>query len=87
MSVQNGEHIRHSDAAHEVFTYIGDKREGVSAINIGVSDYTLDTTGVAFWSESPTYAEYLLTSFETAWSRAVPAMQRIHELEQEARLS
>ncbi len=67
--------------------YICDKRESVSAINIGVSDYTLDTLGVAFWSDDATYAEYLLASFETAWSRAVPAMQRIHELEQEARLS
>ncbi len=84
MSVQNGEHIRHSDEAHEVFMYVGDKRESVSAINIGVSEFTLATTGVAFWSESPTYAEYLLASFESAWERAVPAAQRIQELEQEA---
>ncbi len=80
MSVKNGEDIRHSEEAHEVFMYVGDKRQSVSAINIGVSEFTLATTGVAFWSESPTYAEYLLASFENVWSRAVPAEEWIQEL-------
>ncbi len=83
MSVQNGEHIRHSDEAQEVFMYIGDKRQSVSSVNVGVSDYALDTTGFAFRSEDPSYAEYLLVSFETAWAKAIPAAQRIEELEQE----
>ncbi len=80
MCVECGEDIRHSDAVHELFMYVGDKRESVSSINIGVVEYTLDTPVVAFWSESHTYAEYLLTAFESAWSQAVPAEQRIEEL-------
>ncbi|MGZ4932677.1 MAG: hypothetical protein ACXV5P_10115 [Halobacteriota archaeon] len=80
MSVESGEDIRHSDAVHELFMYVGDKKKSVSSINIGVKEYTLDTPVTAFWSESPTYAEYLLTSFENAWSSAVPAAQRIEEL-------
>ncbi len=80
MSVEGGEDIRHSDAIHELFMYVGDKQTSVSAINIGVEEYTLDTPVKAFWSESPTYAEYLLASFESAWSRAVPAEERIQEL-------
>ncbi len=80
MCVECGEDIRHSDAVHELFMYVGDKRESVSSINIGVAEYTLDTPVVAFWSESPTYAEYLLTAFESAWSQAVPAEERIEEL-------
>ncbi len=81
MSVESGEDIRHSDEVHELFMYVGDKQKSVSAMNIGVEDYTLDTPVVAFWSENPTYAEYLLASFENAWTHAVPAAQRLYELE------
>lgn len=80
MFLDVGEDIRHSDDVHELLMYIGDKRESISSINIGVSDYTLDTPVTAFWSEDPTYAEYLLTSFENVWSQAVPAEKRIQEL-------
>jgi|GEM_PF-473641 hypothetical protein len=83
MSVESGEDIRHSDAVHEVFMYVGDKQKSVSAINIGVVEYTLDTPVAAFWSEDPTYAEYLLAAFETAWERAIPAQERIEELQKE----
>lgn len=79
-----GQDIRHSDDAQEIFLYVGDKRDSVSSINVGVREYTLDTPAVSFWSEDPTYAEYLLASFESAWADAVPAAQRIQELEQEA---
>ncbi len=75
-----GEDIRHSDAVQELFMYIGDKLESISAINIGVADYTLDTPVTAFWSDDSTYAEYLLASFENVWSHAVPAKERLQEL-------
>ncbi len=75
-----GEDIRHSDEVHELFMFVGDKRESVSSINIGVEEFTLETPVTAFWSQSPVYAEYLLTSFETAWSRAMPAEERVRAL-------
>jgi hypothetical protein len=77
-----GEDLRHSDQIHEVFMLLGDKQQSISAMNIGVQEYTLDTPITAFWSDSPAYAEYLLTSFENAWSEAVPAEERIKELKQ-----
>ncbi len=83
MCVECGEDIRHSDSIHELFMYVGDTRASVSAINIGVEDYTLTTPVVAFWSESPEYAEYLLTAFESVWSQAVPAKERIRELSEQ----
>jgi hypothetical protein len=82
-SVESGEDIRHSDVVNEVFMYVGDKQKSVSALNIGVVEYTLDTPVAAFWSEDPTYAEYLLAAFETAWAQAIPAQERIEELEGE----
>ncbi|MGZ4894592.1 MAG: hypothetical protein ACXV29_11230 [Halobacteriota archaeon] len=84
MFLEAGEDIRHSDEAHEVFMYVGDKQHSISAINIDADEYTLDTPVTAFWSESPVYAEYLLASFESAWSDAIPAEKRIQELEKEA---
>ncbi len=80
MSLESGEDIRHSDNAQETFMYVGDKRDSVSSINVGARDYTLDTPAVCFWSQDPTYAEYLLAAFEAAWSQAVPAEVRIEEL-------
>ncbi len=81
MCVESGEDLRHSDAIHELFMYVGDTQQSVSAVNIGVSDYTLEASITAFWSESSTYAEFLLASFENAWSRATPAEQIIERLE------
>jgi hypothetical protein len=78
-----GENLRHSDQFHEIFMIVGDKQLSISSINLGVPEYTLDTPIIAFWSDSPSYAEYLLTSFENAWSEAVPAEVRIKELSEQ----
>ncbi len=75
-----GEDIRHSDVTCEVFMYVADKRRSISSINIGVTEFTFDTPVVAFQSDDPTYAAYLLTSFENAWSQAIPAEERLQEL-------
>ncbi|MGZ8937243.1 MAG: hypothetical protein ACXW02_07150 [Halobacteriota archaeon] len=80
MFLDTGEDIRHSDEVHEVFMFVGDKQQSISSLNIGVKEFTLDTPVTAFWSESLTYAEYLLTSFENVWSEAIPAEERIQEL-------
>ncbi len=76
-SLAVGKHIRHSDAAHELYMFIGDRRASISAVNMGVKEFTLATPVVAFWSEDPEYAAYLLTSFEGAWAEAEPADKRI----------
>jgi len=80
MRLDIGEDLRHSDQIQELFMFVGDRKYSISAINIGIQEYTRDTPLTAFWSESPTYAEYLLASFENAWPEAVPAAERIQEL-------
>jgi hypothetical protein len=80
MFLDAGEDIRHSDEAHELYMFVGDKQQSISSLNIGVKEFTLDTPVTAFWSDSPNYAEYLVTSFENAWSEAIPAKERIKEL-------
>lgn len=80
MRLDIGEDLRHSEVLSELFLFVGDKQYSISSMNIGVREYTFDTPVTAFWSESPIYAEYLLTSFENAWSQAIPAEERIREL-------
>ncbi len=85
MRLDVGVDLRHSDHVHEIFMVVGDKQHSISLLNVGTEAHTLDTPIKAFWSESPVYAEYLLASFEIAWSHAVPAEERLPELaEQEA---
>ncbi len=83
MRLDIGEDLRHSNPHYEIFMIVGDKQQSLSSINIGIPEYTLDTPVSAFWSDDPAYAEYLLTSFESVWSHAVPAARRIRELELE----
>ncbi len=83
MRLDAGEDLRHSNTAHEVFMFVGDRQHSVSVTNVGVEEFTLDTPITAFWSDDPTYAAYLLVLFETAWKNAIPADQRLHELEKE----
>lgn len=80
MFLDAGEDIRHSDEGHELYMFVGDKQQSISSLNIGVEEFTRDTPVTAFWSDSPAYAEYLFTSFENVWSKAVPAEERIKEL-------
>jgi hypothetical protein len=81
--VESGEDVRHSHDGRELWMVVGDGRQSVSATNIGIDDFTLDTPATAFWSDSPTYAQYLLDSFEHAWSQAVPAAERMQELSEQ----
>jgi hypothetical protein len=49
-------------------------------INIDAESLSLNTPVVALWSQNPTYAEYLVSTFEIAWGQAVPAEESIEEL-------
>jgi len=55
-------------------------KESISSINVDFKNLWLDTPIVALWSNDPTYADYLMSTFELAWEQAVPAAQRIEEL-------
>jgi hypothetical protein len=49
-------------------------------VELDVESLSIDTPVVALWSDNPTYAEYVVSTFEIAWERAVPAAERIEEL-------
>jgi hypothetical protein len=75
-----GENLRHLNQYEGVFFLVGDKKQSISSIHVNVEDLSLDDRIVAFWSETPTYAEYLLTHFEQAWAQGVGAQERLNEL-------
>ena len=79
-SLDIGEDVRHAGGVHEIYMLVADRQHSISAINIGTDEFAFDTPVTAFWSDDPTYAEYLLASFENAWSQAVPAKERMQEL-------
>jgi hypothetical protein len=75
-----GENLRHLDQYEGVFFLVGDKKQSISSIHVKVEDLSLDDRIVAFWNETPSYAEYLLTLFDQAWAQGVDAQERLNEL-------
>jgi hypothetical protein len=73
-----GEDVRHFHN-QVLFMVVADKKS-ISSMSITAESLSLDTPIVALWSDSPTYAEYLKSTFELVWEQAVPAAQRIEEL-------
>jgi hypothetical protein len=78
-----GENLRHVDQYRGVFFLVGDKKQSISSMHVNVEELSLDDQVVAFWSEAPTYAEYLLSHFDQAWAQGVDAHERIRELQQQ----
>jgi len=78
-----GEGVRHISQYQGIFMLIGDGRESISSMSVDVESLSIDTPVVALWSDDPTYAEYLMSTFEIAWEQSVSAAQRIEELLEE----
>jgi hypothetical protein len=55
-------------------------------MSIDVESLSIDTPLIALWSDDPTYAEYLMSTFEMAWEQSIPAAQWIEELLKEGPL-
>ncbi|HYC20611.1 MAG TPA: hypothetical protein VEF35_08375 [Candidatus Bathyarchaeia archaeon] len=75
-----GENLRNVEHYEGVFFLVADKKQSISSMHLHTEDLALDDEIVAFWSEDPNYADYLLSNFEPAWKRGVDAQERIREL-------
>ena len=75
-----GENVRHVDHYEGVFFLIVDKKQSISSMHVDTEDLALDDEIVAFWSEDPNYADYLMSSFEPAWKQSIDAQQRVRQL-------
>jgi hypothetical protein len=75
-----GTDLRHFPQYQGVLMIVGDRRESVSSMGVAAKRFSIDSPIVLLWSDDPTYAEFLVSAFETTWEQAVPAAQRIEEL-------
>ena len=77
--IDNGEDVRHFGQEGIIFT-IFDKKICISAISADVTRVALNEPIAALWTDDPTYARYLMSTFETLWEQSAPAADRIQEL-------
>ncbi|MGZ4865468.1 MAG: hypothetical protein ACXVIL_11450 [Halobacteriota archaeon] len=78
-----GEDVRHVDQYRGEFLLVVDRRESISSVpqhTVDIGDLSLDDRVVGFWTDDRSFAEYLVTTFETAWEESVDANKRIEEL-------
>jgi hypothetical protein len=75
-----GQDVRHFEKYKGIFMVVVDGRKSISSISADAENLSIADPVVAFWSEDPTYVEYLTSIFEQSWEQAVPAAQRIEEL-------
>ncbi len=75
-----GVDIRHMERYGGTFMFVGDGRQSISSMDINAQDLSLNDNIVAFWTENPDYAAYLLSSFESTWAEATNAQKRMEEL-------
>jgi hypothetical protein len=78
--LDTGADVRYFPRHQGIFMLVGDRRESISSISVDAESLSIDTPVVALWSDNPTYAEYLMSTFELAWEQSVPAARRIEEL-------
>jgi sugar-specific transcriptional regulator TrmB len=74
-----GEQVRHIDE-HGITFVVFDRKITMSAINAEISRFSLSQPIAALWTDDPTYAQYLASTFEMLWSQAVDAEERIEQL-------
>jgi hypothetical protein len=68
-----GVDVRHIDHYKGVFFLVADQKQSISSLYINPEELSPDDKIVAFWSDDPAYAEYLLSHFELAWLQSVDA--------------
>jgi hypothetical protein len=71
---------RHFDQYCGIYFAVFDRKICTSAINFDFTRASLDQPISMLWTDDPTYAEYLVSTFELLWEQAAPAAQHIEEL-------
>jgi hypothetical protein len=78
-----GYELHHYEKYKGLYFIVRDKKECMSAINVDITKHSLDESISILWTDDPTYADYLMFTFEMLWEQSIPAAQRIGELSKE----
>jgi sugar-specific transcriptional regulator TrmB len=73
-----GSEVRHIDQLGVMFV-VSDRKYSMTAINIPAHP-SLRAPMAALWTDDPTYAEYLASTWDMLWKQSVPAEERIQAL-------
>jgi sugar-specific transcriptional regulator TrmB len=75
-----GEEVRHLGGYQGVYFAVLDRRICLSGINLDITHRSLAQPIAILYTDDPTFAQYLMATFETLWKQSVPAAERIQEL-------
>jgi len=75
-----GEEVRHLDGYRGVYFAVLDRKICLHGINLDIKHLSLTQPIAMLYTDDPTYADYLIGTFEGLWERSVPAEERIKEL-------
>ena len=78
-----GEEVRHLDGYQGVYFAVLDGKMCLHGINLDIKHISLTQPIAMLYTDDPTYAEYLNATFEMLWQQAIPAEQRIEELQKQ----
>jgi sugar-specific transcriptional regulator TrmB len=74
-----GVEVRYLGGETAIFV-VFDKKASISGIHWELDSVSLDQPSTSLYTNDPTYAEYLTTTFEMLWAQSTPAQERIEEL-------
>jgi sugar-specific transcriptional regulator TrmB len=77
--LESGEDVRYFGQEGIIFT-IFDRKICLSGINADIAHFSLSEPLAALWTDDPTYARYLTSTFDMLWELSTPAAERIEEL-------
>jgi sugar-specific transcriptional regulator TrmB len=78
--LEMGMEVHHFDMYTGLLFYVFDRKISMSAISADLQSVSLSQPVSVLWTDDPTYAQYLMSTFELLWEQSVPAAQRIEEL-------
>ncbi len=77
--VDIGVEVRYLGEETAIFA-VGDRKNCISGIHWGVTSTSLDQPVTSLFTDDPSYAQYLASTFEMLWKQATPVEERIQEL-------
>jgi hypothetical protein len=80
LCLEIGIELRHIERYSGILFIVFDRKNVIHFINADFKRISLDEPVSALWSDDPTYANYLASTFELLWEQTIPAAQRIEEL-------
>ncbi|HYA33261.1 MAG TPA: helix-turn-helix domain-containing protein [Candidatus Bathyarchaeia archaeon] len=76
-----GEQVRHLPGYQGIYFAVVDRRICLHGINIDIKHLSLSQPIAMLYTDDPTYAAYLIATFDLLWQQGMPAEERLVELQ------